>query len=203
MEFFESMEPLLRTFWYIALPASLFFIIQSIMTFVGMDAHDGVDADFNSDFSGESAPFQLFSLRNLVNFMMGLGWGGICFYGVIENKIVLTGVALLVGIIFVALFFLAIKQIQKLAEDNTFKIAETMNKTASVYLTIPASKSGKGKIQISVRGSMHELDAMTEGDKIETGASVKVVRVEGSTLVFVEKFNSFNLFIIIVSILYF
>jgi hypothetical protein len=105
MEFFESMEPLLRTFWYIALPASLFFIIQSIMTFVGMDAHDGVDADFNSDFSGESAPFQLFSLRNLVNFMLGLGWGGICFYGVIENKIVLTGVALLVGIIFVALFF--------------------------------------------------------------------------------------------------
>jgi membrane-bound ClpP family serine protease len=62
-----------------------------------------------------------------------------------------------------------------------------MNKTASVYLTIPASKSGKGKIQISVRGSMHELDAMTEGDKIETGAPVKVVRVEGSTLVFVEK----------------
>ena len=187
MEFFESMEPLLRTFWYIALPASLFFIIQSIMTFVGMDAHDGVDADFNSDFSGESAPFQLFSLRNLVNFMLGLGWGGICFYGVIENKIVLTGVALLVGIIFVALFFLAIKQIQKLAEDNTFKITETMNKTASVYLTIPDSKSGKGKIQISVRGSMHEIDAMTEGDKIETGAPVKVVRVEWSTLVFVEK----------------
>ncbi|MBL7899249.1 MAG: NfeD family protein [Crocinitomicaceae bacterium] len=187
MEFFESMEPLLRTFWYIALPATLIFLIQSVMTFMGMDAHDGVDADFNSDLSHTDAPFQLFSLRNLINFLMGLGWGGICFYTTIENHLLLTGVALLVGIIFVALFFFVIKQIQKLAEDNSFKIEETINKTASVYLTIPAAKSGKGKIQISVRGSMHELDAMTEGEKIETGATVKVVRIEASTLVFVEK----------------
>lgn len=187
MEFFESMEPLLRTFWYIALPASLIFLIQSVMTFIGMDAHDGIDADFDSDFSGADAPFQLFSLRNLVNFLMGLGWGGICFYNYIDNKIVLTLVALVVGIIFVALFFLIIKQIQKLAEDNSFNIENTLNKTGSVYLTIPANKSGKGKIQISVKGSMHEIAAVTEGDKIETGAMIKVVRTEGSDLVFVEK----------------
>lgn len=187
MEFFESMEPLLRTFWYIALPATLIFLIQSVMTFMGMDGHDGVDADFNSDLDHTAAPFQLFSLRNLINFLMGLGWGGVCFYGLIENKIALTAVALLVGIVFVALFFLAIKQIQKLAEDNSFKIADTLQKTATVYLAIPATKSGKGKIQISVKGSTQELDAMTEGERIETGAVVKVVRTEGTSLVFVEK----------------
>lgn len=187
MEFFDAMEPLLRTFWYIALPATLIFLIQTVMTFMGMDAHDGADADFNSDLSGTDTPFQLFSLRNLINFLLGLGWGGICFWGVIENKVVLTAVALLVGIIFVAMFFAAIKQIQKLAEDNSFKITDTLNKTCSVYLSIPAAKGGKGKIQISVKGSNHELNAMTEGDKIETGATVKVVRVEGSDLVFVEK----------------
>ena len=187
MEFFDSMEPMLRMFWYIALGASLFFVIQTIMTFVGMDSHDGVSADFNSDLSGEDAPFQLFTIRNLVNFLMGFGWGGICFYGIIDNKILLTTVALLVGLAFVAMFFLAIRQIQKLAEDNSFKIENTLQKTASVYLAIPAAKGGKGKIQISVNGSMQELDAMTEGDKIETGAVVKVVRVEGTSLVFVEK----------------
>ena len=109
MEFFNEMEPLLRTFWYIALPASLFFLIQTIMTFVGMDAHDGVDADFNSDLSHTDAPFQLFSLRNMINFLMGLGWGGICFYGFIDNKLILSIVALLVGAFFVAIFFLAIR----------------------------------------------------------------------------------------------
>ena len=187
MEFFNEMEPLLRTFWYIALPASLIFIIQTIMTFIGMDAHDGVDADFNSDLSGADAPFQLFSLRNMVNFLLGLGWGGICFYSFIDNKIVLSVVAFLVGASFVAIFFLAIKQIQKLAEDNSFKISDTLYQTATVYLAIPASKTGRGKIQISVKGSFKEIDAMTEGEKIETGASVKIQKIEGSNLVFVNK----------------
>lgn len=157
------------------------------MTFVGMDSHDGVDADFSSDLDHAEAPFQLFSFRNLINFFMGFGWGGIAFWEIVTNKILLTGVALVVGIIFVSLFFLIIRQIQKLAEDNTFKIADTLNKTCSVYLTIPGSKSGRGKIHISVKGSVQELDAMTEGEKIESGATAKVVRVEGSSLLFVEK----------------
>lgn len=186
MEFFDSMEPLLRTFWYIALPASLFFLIQTIMTFVGMDSSDGASADFDSDLSGTDTPFQLFSLRNLVNFTLGFGWGGICFWNYIDNHIILTLVALFIGSLFVIGFFLAIRQIQKLAEDNSFKISDTLNKTASVYLSIPASKSGLGKIQISVKGSTHELNAMTEGDKIETGSTVKVIRCEGE-IVFVEK----------------
>ena len=79
MEFFNEMEPLLRAFWYIALPASLIFLIQSVMTFMGMDASDGTEADFNSDFDHVDAPFQLFSLRNLINFLMGFGWAGISF----------------------------------------------------------------------------------------------------------------------------
>jgi len=187
MEFFNEMEPLLRTFWYIALPTSLIFIIQSIMTFVGMDAHDGVNADFNSDLSHTDAPFQLFSLRNMINFLLGFGWGGVCFYAFIENKIALTLVAFLVGVIFVLLFFVIIRQIQRLAEDNSFKISDTLYKTATVYLAIPASKSGRGKIQISVKGSFQEIEAMTEGEKIETGATVKIQKTEGNNLVFVNK----------------
>ena len=187
MEFFNEMEPLLRAFWYIALPASLIFLIQSVMTFMGMDASDGTEADFNSDFDHVDAPFQLFSLRNLINFLMGFGWAGISFYRSIDNTFLLVGAALVVGVIFILLFFVIIRQIQKLAEDNSFTITDTINQTCSVYLTIPASKSGKGKIQVSVKGSFQELDAMTEGEKIESGSTVKIVKVEGNNIVFVEK----------------
>jgi hypothetical protein len=187
MEFFTNMEPLLQAFWYIALPATLIFLIQSIMTFAGMDAHDGADADFNSDLSGTDTPFQLFSLRNLINFLMGFGWAGITCYNTFENKLIVTAIALLVGIGFVALFFVIIRQIQKLAEDNSFKVENALNKTCTVYLSIPAGKTGRGKIQISVNGSFQEIEAMTEGEKIETGSTVRVVKTEGNNLVFVEK----------------
>jgi replicative DNA helicase len=76
--------------------------------------------------------------------------------------------------------------VQKLAEDNSFKIANTLNKTAEVYLSIPEKKSGKGKIMISVKGAFHELDAMTEGEKIKSGSIVRVVRIENPNILIVE-----------------
>lgn len=179
MEYFENLEPLLKTFWFIAIPPTVIFIIQMVMTFIGVDSSDGMESDFHSDM-GE-APFELFSLRNLVNFLLGFSWTGIAFYDTITSKPILIIVSFLVGLAFVYLFFLIIKQVQKLAEDNSFKIAYTLNKSAEVYLTIPEKKSGKGKIIISVNGSVHELDAMTESDKIKTGTLVTVTKIDNNT----------------------
>lgn len=186
MEILENLDPLLKTFWYIAIPVSLIFVVQTIMTFIGADATDGNEADFNGDFEGGEAPFQLFSLRNLINFLLGFSWMGISFYNLISNLTLLIIVSIAVGILFVLLFFVIIRQVQRLAEDNSFKMENTLNKTADVYLTIPEHKSGKGKILISVKGSIHELDAMTENDRIPTGSVVKVVKIENKNILIVE-----------------
>lgn len=186
MEMLDNLDTLLQTFWYVAIPTSLIFFIQTIMTFVGADASDGIDADFNGDLDGTDAPFQLFSLRNLINFLLGFSWTGISFYNTITNKPILIILSLAVGILFLFLFFMIIKQVQKLAEDNSFKISNTLNKTAEVYLTIPENKKGKGKIMISVNGAFHELDAMTENDKIPSGTVVKVVKIENNNILIVE-----------------
>jgi len=74
-----------------------------------------------------------------------------------------------------------------LAENNSFRLTDAMDKTAEVYLTIPGNKKGKGKIMISVKGSFHELEAITESDAIESGASVRVVKIENGNLLVVEK----------------
>jgi len=79
------------------------------------------------------------------------------------------------------------RQIQKLPEDNTFNIEEAVGKTAEVYLTIPEKMSGKGKVMISVRGSFHELPAMTENEKITTNSMIKVVRIESNEILIVEQ----------------
>jgi hypothetical protein len=62
-----------------------------------------------------------------------------------------------------------------------------LNKTGEVYLTIPGQLAGKGKISLSVRGSVHELDAITAGDSIAVGALVRVVKIESDNLLLVEK----------------
>lgn len=186
MELFDSMDFFLKGFWLVAIPTSLIFIVQTIMTFFGSDTSDGLEADFDGDFDGGDAPFQLFSLRNLINFLLGFSWTGITFYNLIENKFLLTGVAVAIGCLFVYVFFLIIRFLMRLAENNTFKITETIGKTAGVYIPIPENKSGRGKVTLSVRGTFRELDAMTEGERIPSNEMVKIVRVENE-IVFVEK----------------
>jgi membrane protein implicated in regulation of membrane protease activity len=189
IEFYNNLPADMKVYWGIAVFATVIFIVQAILTFTGMDAHDGADADFSGhDLQGGEEPFQLFTFRNLVNFLLGFSWAGIAFSGVIGSRILLMAVAFAAGTSFIAIFFVIMKQLMKLAEDNSFRISETLDQIAEVYIPIPEGKKGKGKIAISVRGSMHEIDAVTEGEtRISSGTNVRVVKVEGESLVLVKR----------------
>lgn len=186
IENLQQMDSLLRTFWYLAIPASIFFLVQTAMTFIGADVSEGEEADFDGDLEGANAPFQVFAFRNLINFVLGFSWTGISFYTSISNKTILILLAFAVGVLFVYFLFMIIRQVQKSAEDNSFQFANTLHKSAEVYLTIPENKKGKGKILINVNGAFHELDAMTENNRIPSGTVVKVVRIENENILIVE-----------------
>ncbi|WP_165024665.1 MULTISPECIES: NfeD family protein [unclassified Dysgonomonas] len=183
-EFFDVMEPTERFYWYVAIGASIIFVIQTIMTFIGADSDSGVDAEFEGNLDSVDHPFQLFSLRNLINFFLGFGWTGVSLYGVIGSNVLLGAIALVVGMIFIAIFFLVMKSLMRLAEDNSFNIDDTIDKTAEVYTTIPAGKSGKGKVSISVKGAMHELEAVTSNEEaLRPGTLVKITGVNNNILI--------------------
>lgn len=182
--FLDGMDALQQGFWMVAIVASVIFLIQTMMTFIGSDASDGVNADFDGNLDHADAPFQLFSLRNLINFLLGFGWTGVTLYESFSNKMLLLALAVIVGIVFVALFFFIIKQILKLTEDNSFNIDSLVGKTGEVYINIPPRMSGSGKVQISVNGSNHELSAMTNSDKpILSSSVVKVDSVQNRVLI--------------------
>lgn len=182
-EFFANMETIQQMYWYIAIGVSVIFIIQTIMTFAGADSDTGGDADFDGNLDGGDAPFQLFSLRNLINFLLGFGWTGASLYNAFDSKVVVGILATIVGLVFVGIFFLVFRALMRLAEDNSFKIEETIGKTGDVYTRILGEGKGKGKIFISVRGTTHELNAMTHGkENIEVGTIVKVTAVDNGIL---------------------
>jgi hypothetical protein len=184
MELFDPLDPLLKTFWYIAIPSSIIFLLQSIMTLIGSSSHyaDSIELSHSTEVGTHDTPFQLFSLRNLINFLLGFSWGGIAFHSVIENSFLLIAFSFGIGTLFVFSFFALIKLILKLAEDNTFTMEQTLFKTGEVYLTIPEKRTGKGKVLISVNGAVHELDAMTEYDAIQTNTPIKVINIEHTIL---------------------
>lgn len=190
MDLFNSLEPLQKFFWIIALCASLVFLIQTIMTFVGLGTDADVDAgpmDGSVDSMEDGSLSGVFSFRNLINFLLGYGWAGALLFSSIEKGWLLQVVAIAVGLAFVLAFVFMFRQVMKLSHDGSFRLQEAVGLKADVYLRIPAARSGRGKVQVSVKGSVHEVDAMTDrNDEIATGGQVKIVKVLGDDLLLVE-----------------
>ena len=89
MDLFNSLEPLQKFFWVIALCASLVFLIQTIMTFVGLGTDADVDAgpmDGSIDSMEDGSLSGVFSFRNLINFLLGYGWAGALLFSSIEKQ---------------------------------------------------------------------------------------------------------------------
>ncbi len=190
MDLFNSLEPLQKFFWVIALCASLVFLIQTIMTFVGLGTDADVDAgpmDGSIDSMEDGSLSGVFSFRNLINFLLGYGWAGALLFSSIEKKWLLQVVAIAVGLVFVLAFVFMFRQVMKLSHDGSFKLQEAVGLKADVYLRIPAGRSGRGKVQVSVKGSVHEVDAVTDSDaEIATGGHVEILAVLGDDLLLVK-----------------
>ena len=177
MTAFQGMDTLQQVFWVCAIVASLIFIIQFVLMLIGLD-HSDIDLDIHDgDTLDLGGSLNLFTIKNVIGFFVGFGWSGVCFYNSITSMPLLLIVSLLIGCVFVAMFVLIYKQTRKLDKDGTFKISACLNKTATVYLRIPAGCEGKGKVQISINGSVHEIDALSDEDEIKSGQTVKIVEI--------------------------
>ena len=178
---------------------SAIFIIQMILTFIGIGDTDA-DADFGTDMpDGVNLPdghadtldtggaVQLFTIRNAVNFLLGIGWGGVCFAGVVTHPAALALVSLLCGCALVAAFLFMLKQLFKLESNGSYRIQEAVGQPCTVYIPVPENRSGTGKVQISFHGSVQELPAVTDGDALPSGTQARVVQVLNGSVLLVER----------------
>ncbi len=186
-----SLDPFMQTLWGIAIFASLVFIIQSVMTFIGMDSNTDFDASFEGDMSvdggGESTPFQLFTFRNLINFLLGFSWTAIAVRASTESTATILIASVIVGVLLVAAVIFLFKWMSGMQQSGTIDMNEAVGSKGSVYLTVPAHRSGEGKVQITVRGAIREYDALTDGERLMNETPIRVVQVLNGHTVLVER----------------
>lgn len=180
--FYETAPLMLAIYWTIAGVSSVLIIIQAILLLIGFDS--------DSDFSGGDTAFDadgmnLISVKTILCFLLGFGWTGAVFYPIFENKVTVALIALAVGVAFMFLIAFLLRQVLRLSADGTFTTAKVVGSVGSVYLRIPGPDE-PGKVNVTYRGSMHELLAYSD-TPIETGASVRVVRTVDASAVYVER----------------
>lgn len=179
-----------QIFWVIAIPSTVVFLALLVMTIFGGDVSDSdVSTDVDGSLAdGDSIPFQFLSLKNIVAFFAVFGWSGIGFInaGMASWLVIILAAicGLLMMLAMAALFYF----MSKLAENGTLNMKSAVGKLGEVYLVIPASRGGMGKVQLNVQGSLRTLDALTDDlAPIATNSIIEVLDVIDDQILVVKK----------------
>ena len=209
IEWWNSLELANKILWAVTLSASLVFVIQTVMTFLGAAGDSDFDINSDMDAGGDvadtsvdadsaaheaahaSSGMNLLTFRNFINFLIGFGWTAI----LLQKSVPATGLRMLisiaVGVVLVILVMLLFKWLTNMQETgniNVFKSAVDCQGT--VYLTIPGERAGEGKVQITINNAVREYAALTDGPALKTGTRIRVVDVVSATTLLVEEINS-------------
>lgn len=185
-EWWQQLTSFEKILWYISIPSSILFLIQMLMTFIGLGGDDS-DADSGGDGDdGSGSAFRIFTIRNIIIFFTVFGWSGITLYnsGWRESYVII--VSIFIGILVMSIVAALFYSITRLVQNGTMEITNAKGKTGEVYIPIPGNKAGIGKVNIMLQGAVREMDAMTEGENLPRGTIVKVTEVINNILL-VEK----------------
>lgn len=122
-----------------------------------------------SDFGGEDVDVAdgdtgSFSVRALVGFALGLGWGGFIAFQSGAG----VGLSILVGLMLgVIMFFIVagiMRAIYSLKADGSLNYSSLAGMTGTVYVTIPPRGEPGGQVQVAHPSQMITMPAVQEGD---------------------------------------
>ena len=166
-----------------------FLVLQLVLSLVGIgDGHgDGHLWHVGHDVE---AGLQLFSIRTLSAGVGFFGVGGLAGLSLAGHSALGIVVALAVGGLlgFAAMVTVAAvtRAMLRFEDDGTVRIEGSVGISGDVYLTIPADRSGVGKVHVPVQNRIVEFQALTpHNDALPTGSRILVVDVVGPDTVVV------------------
>jgi hypothetical protein len=148
-------------------------------------AADGHDAP-PQDGHGSSWLFAMISFRTVIAAMAFFGLAGLAARDAGFAPPAVLGLAASAG--FGAMYgvYWMMQCLYRLRSDGTVRVRGAVGRQATVYLRIPAERSGMGKILINLQNRTMEYDAMTSGKELPTGTEVVVVNLISSSMLEVQ-----------------
>jgi membrane-bound ClpP family serine protease len=146
---------------------------------VDVDGDGLIDADTDSGVS-------VFTFKSITAFFAVGGWSGLLVCALVGDDIqwVSIIVAIVAGGIAMAAVVLIIRAMLKLQCNGAFQIEKLVGQKATVYVSVPPKRSGRGKITLNAQGKYVELDAVTDcEEKIAVDEQVEIIATENECTV--------------------
>lgn len=208
----DSLSVLQQVMFIVACSLTALLVVQIIMMFVGASSDTGLDGglsdvgdigDADVDGGGSDGAsdigtgtgggvlfgLKLLSLRSILAFSVVFAWlcYTLCFFVDWYVAIIISTGGGMLAACGMAGALVAMEKMQ----DNGMLIPENaVGKIGTVYLTVPANRSGRGKINILIQERYAEYEAVTDSDEpLPTGSEIQVVKHDGGNVLLIKKYN--------------
>ena len=185
-EWFLGLSVMEQIFFWLGIVSTLFMIVQIVMMCLSSFGGDiDVDGDGDIDVDTDSG-VSIFTVKSITAFFAVGSWSGLLTCELASQKLQWLAiiVALIAGGAAMALMVLLLRAITKLQCNGAFEIDKTVGSTATVYVSIPPSRSGRGKITMNAQGRFTEIDAVTDSDtRLAVDEIVEIVSTENECAV--------------------
>ena len=189
----ESLTPMLRVLYCIAVPSTLILLLQTLLTMIGGHSDGGVDISDTSgidmdvdtaslDLDGNGIPdaletpdvidggnpadfgsLRLLTVQTVVTFLAVFSWVSIICVSAGLGGLVSGLIGGVCGILMMFVVAKIVQASRKLAENGAINLKNAIGESASVYVPIPAKNQGTGKITMQLQGRFCEFDAVNAG----------------------------------------
>lgn len=172
----------IQIFYLIGIVAGIFLILQILLLSFGV----GFDADL--DLDGADGDFGGFiSMRGLTAFFFGFGWMGVVVKQAGRSTTIATLAGLGVGLGFLLVTGFIWRAVMKMQSSGSLDYTNAIGASGSVYLPIPPSRSGPGKIEVMLQGRLAVVDAYTTSEStLSSKTRVRVIETVDHNTVLVE-----------------
>ena len=156
-------------------------VVQLVLGLLGI-VHDGIDVHHDAHDGATDTASEGLNLLSVRALSAGVGFFGVGGMAGLASPFglllaiplgIVLGLAAMVGTALVTRWMLTME------DDGSVSIHGAVGTTGTVYLTIPAERSGAGKVLLTLQNRTVEYQAVTSQGPLPTGASILVVDVVG------------------------
>ena len=189
--FYTSTSNFVQMIIILAISSTFLIVLQVIMLLIGLETDDIGDigdvcgqSDINIDTISDVAGLKLITLRGIIIFISAGSWIYLLLYSNGISHIISLIAGAIAGVLGMYLFAYAMRKMLDIQEEGNVKMDNSVGKHGTVYLKIPANRSGNGKINVLVQERFSEFDALTDDNNdIATGAEVEIVGTLNNMLI--------------------
>lgn len=186
-EWWDALELLEQIYWGIAIPFTLFFLIQVVLTFFGGDIPEDGSADFDIEADG-GIGFQFFTLKNLVAFFTIFAWSGIASLDSGLSNFISIIISFSSGLIMMFIMGGIFYLLGKASESGTLILKNAIGAVGEVYMDLKNNRGNIGRVQVQVQGTLRTLEAITDdSEDLKQGMVVTVIGIANDNILIVSK----------------